>query len=311
VSGKFRMDVRPTALAPVIEASVESVRPTAEAREIRLQLALDPRPGVVLGDPERLQQVLWNLLSNAIKFTPKGGQVQVSLERGSAHVDVAVSDDGLGIDAPLLPRLFERFWQADTGTSRRQGGLGLGLAIVRHIVELHGGTVSAESAGLGRGATFRVSLPLAASGAERTERAHERAGARDAAADLRGVGVLVVDDEPDSNEAVQAVLSRAGAEVRVAGSAAQALEILGRWRPDVLVSDIGMPIEDGYSLIARVRALRPEAAGRVPALALTAYARTEDRVRALEAGFQMHVAKPADPSELVAAVASLAGRHDS
>jgi signal transduction histidine kinase/CheY-like chemotaxis protein len=314
VSGKLRMDVRPLELLPIVEAGLETARLAADAKQIRLQTALDPLSGPVAGDPERLQQVVWNLLSNAIKFTPRGGRVQVRLERVDSHVELTVSDTGEGIEASVLPHLFERFWQAESGTTRRQGGLGLGLAIVRHIVELHGGTVYAESEGPGRGSLFHVRLPLMVT----TQREMAEAGRRHPTAndafgpgvlpDLRNVRVLVVDDEPDSNEAVRAVLSRCDAEVRVAGSSEQAIEILGRWRPDVLVSDIGMPGEDGYALIAQVRARSADRSGTVPALALTAFARTEDRIRTLAAGFQMHLAKPVDPSELAVAVARLAGR---
>jgi signal transduction histidine kinase/ActR/RegA family two-component response regulator len=314
VSGKLRMDVRPLDLCPIVQAALDSARLAADAKQIRLYTVLDPRSGPIAGDPERLQQVVWNLLSNAIKFTPRGGRVQVRLERVNSHVELTVSDTGEGIEPSLLPHLFERFWQAGSGTTRRHGGLGLGLAIVRHIVELHGGTVRAESEGLRRGSLFHVMLPLMAT-TERemadAERRHPGAGDAFApvmAPDLGSVRVLVVDDEPNSNEAVRTVLSRCGAEVRVAASAPQAIEILDRWRPDVLVSDIGMPGEDGYALIARVRARPADRGGTLPALALTAFARSDDRVRTLAAGFQMHVAKPVDPSELAVAVARLAGR---
>jgi signal transduction histidine kinase/ActR/RegA family two-component response regulator len=314
VSGKLRMDVRPLELLPIVEAALASARLAADAKQIRLQTVLDPLSGPVAGDPERLQQVVWNLLSNAIKFTPRGGRVQVRLERINSHVELTVSDTGEGIDASVLPHLFERFWQAESGTTRRQGGLGLGLAIVRHIVELHGGTVRAESEGRGHGSLFHVRLPLmVTTQREMADVTRRHPTASDAFVpgmfpDLRHVRVLVVDDEPDSNEAVRDVLSRCDAEVRVAASTAQAIELLDRWRPDVLVSDIGMPGEDGYALIAQVRARPAERSGTLPALALTAFARTEDRIRTMAAGFQMHLAKPVDPSELAIAVARLAGR---
>jgi PAS domain S-box-containing protein len=315
VAGKLRLQVRPVQLTEVIEAAIEIVRPAAEARQIRLQTVLDTETGVIAGDPERLQQVLWNLLANAIKFTPKGGRVQITLERVNSHVEIAVSDTGQGIPAEFLPYLFERFQQAETGSARRYGGLGLGLAIVRHIVELHGGTVYAESPGEGQGATFTVKLPrmIFARTAGELERRHPTVGALSEGKDyppLRGLRVLVVDDEPDSNEVVSAVLASCGAEVRVAGSAAEGLDELRHWKPDVLVSDIGMPGEDGYAFLGKVRALGGET-GRIPAIALTAYATTEDRVRIFSAGFQVHIAKPIEPAELVTVVASAAHRLPS
>jgi signal transduction histidine kinase/ActR/RegA family two-component response regulator len=308
VSGRLRLDVRPIEPRSVIERALEVVRPGAEAKGVRLNATLDPRAGFVSGDGDRLQQVVWNLLSNAVKFTPRGGRAEVRLERVQSHVEIVVSDTGNGISPEFLPRLFDRFEQADVSSTRRHGGLGLGLAIVRHLVELHGGTVAAESPGEGEGATFRVRLPLliAQRDAADVGRRHPVAGAgflEDAGGRLDGVRVLVVDDEPDSNEVVRSVLLACGAEVETAASAAQALGLLDRWRPDVLVSDIGMPDEDGYALITRVRARADD--GRIPAIALTAYARVEDRVKLLSAGFQLHVAKPLEPAELVAAVGTL------
>ncbi|RIK98800.1 MAG: hybrid sensor histidine kinase/response regulator [Proteobacteria bacterium] len=310
VSGKLRMDVRTLDLAAVIDAAVAAARPAADAKQIRVEVDVDPAAGPVLGDAERMQQVVWNLLSNAVKATSRGGHVRIRLARVASHVELSVADDGAGIEPALLPDLFQRFTQGEAGTTRRQGGLGLGLAIVRHIVELHGGSVRAESDGPGRGARFHVALPLPAmhplGAPPRRHPSAAAALAADSLADLGGLRVLVVDDEPDSNAAVQAVLARCGADVRVAASAQQALDLFERWRPDVLVSDIGMPVEDGYALIARIRALPPERGGDVPALALTAYARSDDRVRTLAAGFQLHLAKPVEPSELGAAVARLA-----
>lgn len=311
-SGKFRMNVRQLDLPAVIDAAVSAARPAADAKQIRVQLVIDPQAGPISGDPERMQQVVWNLLSNAVKAAPKNGHIRIELARINSHIELSVTDDGEGISADLLPHLFERFRQAETGTTRSHGGLGLGLAIVRHIVELHGGTVHARSDGPGHGAQFRIVLPLLpTSPAEpaaspRRHPATPLASAPATFASLDGVRVLVVDDEPDANAAVQAVLSQCGADVRVAASAQQAIEIFSRWRPHVLVSDIGMPVEDGYALIGRIRARGPAAGGDVPALALTAYARTDDRVRALAAGFQMHLAKPVDPTELGTAVARLA-----
>ena len=316
ITGKLRLDVLPVELVPVIEAAVASLRPAAEAKAIRLQVMLDSRAGVVSGDPERLQQVVWNLLSNAVKFTPKGGRVQVRLERVNSHTEIIVSDTGPGIAPEFLPHVFDRFRQADSSITREHGGLGLGLAIVRHLVELHGGTVVVESGGAGQGATFRVKLPLMIVHDEQrvidsVERRHPTAGAGqlpDCPPSLKGLRVLAVDDEAEARDLLTAMLERCGAHVRVAASAWAALEALESWRPDVLVSDIGMPDEDGYALIRKVRALPAERGGRIPAVALTAYARTEDRVRALSSGYQVHVAKPVEPAELAAVVASLAGR---
>jgi PAS domain S-box-containing protein len=311
VSGKLRLDVRPIELGPVVEAAVETVRPSADARHVRLVVVLDPRCGPIAGDPERLQQVIWNLLSNAVKFTPKGGRVDVQLTRVNSHVELAVSDSGEGIPPDMLPHVFERFWQAEEGTTRRRGGLGLGLAIAHHLAELHGGSISAHSNGVGRGAAFRVSLPLmvVAGDAYDPRRRHPTRGHGAGSAplaDLDGVRVLVVDDEPDTTAVVQTLLATYGAEVRTAGSAKDALAIFDEWTPDILLSDIGMPHEDGYALIARLRARQNAAGGTVPAVALTAYARVEDRINVLAAGFDMHVAKPIDPAELVAVVSRLA-----
>jgi CheY-like chemotaxis protein len=256
---------------------------------------------------------VWNLLSNAVKFTPKQGRVQIVLERVNSHVEIAVTDNGEGFDPDFRLSMFDRFQQADSSASRHHGGLGLGLAIARHIVELHGGTVHAESAGPGQGATFTVKLPLVIfqRSAGETARRHPTLSEQpspsplDAYARLDGVRVLVVDDEPDSNEAVSALLAARGAEVRVAASASQAVEVLRGWLPTVMVTDIGMPGEDGYMLLAKVRAGDGDAA-RVPAIALTAYANRDDRLRTLAAGFQLHMSKPIDAAELVAAVANVA-----
>jgi signal transduction histidine kinase/CheY-like chemotaxis protein len=313
VSGRLRLDVQAADLAEVVAATVETVRPSAEAKHIELRTVIDPGATSVSGDPQRLQQVVWNLLSNAVKFTPRGGQVRVMLARDGSDVELSVVDDGVGIPAPLLPRVFERFWQADASATREQGGLGLGLAIARHIVELHGGTVGVESAGPGQGSVFRVRLPLAAAtasprldGGGPVEWTFP--SAPDMPARLDGIRVLVVDDEPDTTEGVEVFLTSLGAEVRVAVSTLDALAVLDGWVPDVLVSDIGMPEHDGYELIARLRARAPESGGRVPAVALTAFARVQDRVRILAAGFQMHVTKPVDPGELAAVVASMSQR---
>jgi PAS domain S-box-containing protein len=309
ISGKMRLEVRPVTLAPVIEKAVDVVRPAADAKSVRVLLVLDTEVGAVLGDPERLQQVVWNLVSNAIKFTPKGGRIQVALERVNSHVEIAVSDTGPGIAPEFLPRVFERFQQADVGAARAHGGLGLGLAIVRHIVEAHGGTVHAESPGLGQGAVFTVKLPLmTARTAGEAERRHPAAGPPTDGSRmprLDGLRLLVVDDEPDANDVVQSMLVSRGAEVRVAGSAPHARDILLHWKPDVLVSDVGMPGEDGYALIGSLHVNSDDAVAQIPAVALTAYASREDKVRLLSAGFQAHVPKPVDPDELIAVIASL------
>jgi CheY-like chemotaxis protein len=283
---------------------------------VHLRAVLDPHAATIHGDPNRMQQVMWNLLTNAIKFTPSGGRVQVLLERVDSCVEVSVSDSGEGIKPEFLPYVFDRFRQADASTTRRHGGLGLGLAIVRQLVELHGGTIRARSSGVDKGATFTIRLPVTPVQQEveaDAPRRHPEAGPvprldLDLCAKIAGVKVLVVDDEADSRAVVKRLLEDCEAVVITSGSAADAIERVVRDRPDVLVSDIGMPGEDGYALIRRVRALGPENGGNVPAVALTAYARSEDRMRSVLAGFQMHVAKPVEPAELITMIASLAGR---
>jgi CheY-like chemotaxis protein len=289
------------------------VRPSAEAKNIQLEMELDLTVGAVAGDGNRLQQVVWNLFSNAIKFTPDNGQVNVQLKRVNSHAEIVVSDTGQGISPEFLPHVFDRFRQADGTTTRTHGGLGLGLAIVRHLVELHGGTVRATSEGAGQGAAFTVNLPLISGGIEqgKVERAPKMSGDAEPLVDylaLDGLRVLVVDDEVDTRDLIAEVLAQGGAEVQTAATASEALQVLEHWIPEVLVSDIGMPDEDGYALIKKVRELDAMQPGWIPALALTAYANVEDRMRALSAGFQMHMAKPLDPEELVAVVASLGGR---
>jgi PAS domain S-box-containing protein len=312
-SGKLRLDVAPVEIAQVVEAALDTIRPTAEAKSVRLQAVLDPDTGALHGDSPRLQQIVWNLLSNAVRFTPKGGRVYVVLRRADSSVEIAVSDTGIGIPLEFLPRVFERFSQADASRTRQQGGLGLGLSIVKHLTELHGGTVTADSAGPGQGATFTVRLPLAPL---RDTPVHGPRTSRPPPRDelfcppeLDGLHVLVVDDEPDARELVQSALEACHARVTLAKSAAEALHRLKLDRPAVLVSDIGMPDEDGYSLIRKVRALPKADGGDVPAVALTAYAHIADRTRALMEGFNNHVSKPAEPQELIAVVAALAGRR--
>jgi PAS domain S-box-containing protein len=316
ITGKLRLKVRPVVLVTVIEAAIDSIRPAAEAKNIRIQSLLDPAADPVSGDPDRLQQVFWNLLSNAVKFTPKGGRVQVRLERINSHVEVTVSDTGQGINPEFLPYVFERLQQADSTTTRAHGGLGLGLAIVRHLVELHGGSVDAASTGEGKGATFTVNLPITIfrlpTGGERVHPTVGGPGPLTNAPRLDGVKVLIVDDEADAREMLALLLRQSGAEVMTAASAAEALAVFtqdtAECKPDVLVSDIGMPGEDGYMLIRQVRALAPEQGGKIPALALTAYARTEDRIKALSSGFQFHVPKPIEPAEFITVVANLSER---
>ena len=311
-SGKLRLNVQPVDLRRVVEDAVDGIRPAADAKGIRLQSVLVSPGGPVSGDPDRLQQVLWNLVSNAVKFTPKGGRVQIQLQRGNSHVELIVTDTGQGIEPAVLPYVFDRFRQGDATSTRAHGGLGLGLALVRSLVELHGGSVLAESPGGGQGATFVVKLPLmianlAAPAAGKPDPL-ERAGAPVAGISLAGVRILVVDDDPTAVELNREVLLQAGGEVRGSATGREALEVLGQWRPDVIVSDIEMPGMDGYSLIRQVRALDPEQGGKTPAVALSAYSRPEDRVRSLMAGFNLHVSKPVEPSELTTIVASLAGR---
>jgi PAS domain S-box-containing protein len=315
ISGKVRLDVQRVDLAPVVRAAVDTARPTAEAKGVRLLSVIDPLAQVaVSGDPNRLQQIFWNLLSNAIKFTPKEGRVQVVLERVNSHLEISVSDSGEGIKPEFLPYVFDRFRQADASTTRRHGGLGLGLSIVKQLVELHGGSISAKSDGTGCGSTFIVALPMTVLHADHeteTERRHPRAslnGPPDACVELKSVRVLVVDDEADARSLVRRLLEDCHATVTTASSVPEALALLAAGGFDVLVSDIGMPGEDGYSLVRKLRALGRANGGDLPAIALTAYARPEDRVKAITAGFQMHVAKPVEPIELVTMVAAAARR---
>ncbi|CAN5447940.1 hypothetical protein BH10PLA1_BH10PLA1_00440 [soil metagenome] len=314
-SGKIRLDVQRVDVAEVIRTTIETVTPAADAKEIRLVQVLDPLAGRVSGDPSRLQQVLWNLILNAIKFTPKGGRVQVVLERVNSHVEISVIDTGLGIDAKFLPHVFDRFRQADSSTTRTHSGLGLGLAIVKQLVELHGGTVLARSAGEGKGSTFVVMLPLTPLHAEVESDDDRRHPTSNLFGDidlscvkLEGVRVLVVDDEGDTRVLVKRLLDGCQATVLTAAGAEEALALVGEHSFDVLVSDIGMPRQDGYWLIKNLRKRPADQGGNIPALALTAYARSEDRQRVIMAGYQMHLAKPVEPSELITMVASLVGR---
>jgi PAS domain S-box-containing protein len=309
ISGKLRLDAQPVDMTTVINAAVETLRPAADAKHIRLYVTLDFGTGAVLGDPVRLQQVIWNLVSNAVKFVPKEGSVRVSLRRVNSHVELTVSDNGPGIDPDFLPHVFERFRQADSTANKKYSGLGLGLSIVRHLVELHGGTVQAGN-GQDGGAVFSVDLPVMAvtrSMEQMVERADEAVAASvnsfsfASPPDLGGIKVLAVDDEADARQLLTTLFEQCGAEIRTCGSAAEAIALLDEYEPDVLVSDIGMPEVDGYALIRKVRA----SGKRLPAVALTAFARTEDRFQALAAGYNMHVPKPVEPAELALVISRL------
>jgi PAS domain S-box-containing protein len=315
VTGKLRMDVRPSDPNSFIDAAVEAVRPAAEAKGVRVQKVIDTGLISIPGDPVRLQQVIWNLLSNAIKFTPRGGRVQIRSERVNSHLEIVVSDTGQGISPDFLPHVFDRFRQADQKASRQHGGMGLGLAIVRHLVELHGGNVSATSEGEGQGATFTVRLPISPiyqvdpSGARVHPAARDLLPANDTTERLDGLRILIVDDEPDTRDLLRQGLEYCGANVRLAGSAAEAVDAIVAEVPDILISDIGMPGIDGYDLIRQIRQLPADAGGKVAAIALTAYTRVEDRLQALRAGYDMHVPKPVELAELVAVAASVARRQ--
>jgi signal transduction histidine kinase/CheY-like chemotaxis protein len=312
VTGKLRLRTRPVRLPSVVRAATEAVEPAAVAKGVILEARIEPDPPAVLGDPDRLQQVLWNLVSNGIKFTPRGGRVTVSVAGRSAEVVITVADTGVGIKREFLPHVFERFRQAESSTSRTYGGLGLGLAIVRHLVELHGGTVSVQSDGEGRGATFSVRLPVArAAGAPTARPAGALTVVASPSRSLAGLRILVVDDELDAREVMRLLLERGGARVRTAESAAQALDAIRQDQPDLLISDIAMPLEDGYRMMRRLRAMEEGARLRLPAIALTAYASDEDSRRARAAGFDAHLSKPVDPTRLVEVAIGLAGGRGS
>jgi len=316
VSGKLRLDWHEIDPSKIINAAIDVVRPTAEAKSIRLVADLDTLAGTVSGDPERLQQVIWNLLSNAIKFTPEDGRVEIRSRWVDSSIEIVVADTGQGISEEFLPHIFERFRQADVSTTRTQGGLGLGLAIVQHLIELHEGTVHAQSAGKGKGATFTIRLPGRPIHAEEFEipPSGNKLGLQQRVSIgkteiLQGLRILVVDDDADGREAVAAQLAAQGATTSVSPSADDALRKLDMVRPDIIVADIGMPGEDGYSLIHKVRNSSLERSRLTPAIALTAYAGDSNRQRALDAGYQKHISKPADPEELALTIASLAGRR--
>jgi PAS domain S-box-containing protein len=314
LTGKLSLDLRAVNLAPLIQAVVDDVRPAADAKSISLKAPFNSEIGPILGDPDRLQQIIWNLLTNAIKFTPKGGDVQVRLEQNDLRVLIIVNDSGQGIAAELLPHIFERFRQTDSSNTRSNGGLGLGLSIVRQLVELHRGTVTAESPGENAGSTFTVMLPLPSlhevpDATEKTDLKSGKNSATGRQQSLSGMRVLIVDDELDTRELVAALLTTCGAEMISVGSAAEALNQIERQRFDLLISDIGMPEMNGYDLIARIRQLGEEQGGRTPAVALTAYAGIDDRKRALAAGYEVHMPKPFVAAELINAAISLTERH--
>jgi len=306
ISGRMRLTLQVVDLRDVIEEVLDSVRPGAAAKGVRLHALLESPGAPINGDPDRLRQVVWNLLSNAVKFTPRGGRVEIKAQRVRSHAEIVVADTGQGIHADLLPYVFDRLRQGDSTTTRTHGGTGIGLALVRHLVELHGGSVFAESAGEGQGATFVVKLPLLVADVREHPIASQEMSP--GAISLTGVRVLVVDDDPAAMDMVVAMLVQSGAAARGSDSAASALRTIAQWRPDVLISDIEMPGEDGYTLIRKVRALSPDSGGKTPAVALTAFSRPEDRIRSFRAGFSIHLSKPVDPDELIAVIANLAGR---
>ncbi len=321
ITGKLNLDVKPINLIPLIEAALDAVRLAASAKNIKIQLQLDTQTGAISGDQNRIQQVVWNLLSNAIKFTPQGGTVTVQLKQNESQAEIIVRDNGKGIAPEFLPYVFERFRQADSTTTRQHSGLGLGLAIVRHLVETHGGTVQASSAGEGQGATFIVRLPISKGQSADLAALSAQSQANNLQAEpalqvesgkqnrevpkFDGTRVLIVDDDDDSLEMLQILLSQFGIEVKVSGSTQAALQVLDSWLPDVLISDIGMPHEDGYSLIRQVRLRETDRGGQIPAIALTGYARLEDQEQLLSAGYHVPLAKPVDLDKLVMTIAEL------
>jgi CheY-like chemotaxis protein len=307
--------VRTTDPSNVVRSAIETVTHAAEAKDIKLSAELDPAVSFINGDSNRLQQVVWNLLSNAIKFTQRGGSVNIDLTCVESTARLTVSDTGEGISAEFLPYVFDRFRQAEGSISRKQGGLGLGLAVVRHLVELHGGTISAESEGLGYGSVFAVDLPMAQerrdpARAEDRRREVERRLSRSGVVRLDGLHVLLVEDDDDTRKLLGTMLKRYGARVTSTKSAKEALSVFEDDLPDVLVSDIGMPDEDGYEFIRKLRSAPPEKGGLIPAIALTGYAGRKDRERALAAGYHQHLAKPIEQSDMIAAIAALVGRGD-
>jgi CheY-like chemotaxis protein/two-component sensor histidine kinase len=315
ITGNLRLDLHPLNLAPIVDAALDALRPTADVKGIRLQTRFEPGECLVKGDPNRLRQVIWNLLSNAIKFTQRGGSVNIDLKCVESTARLRVSDTGDGISAEFLPYVFDRFRQAEGSISRKQGGLGLGLAVARHLVELHGGTITAESEGLGQGSVFSVDLPMTQerrdpARAEERRREVDRRRTRKGVVRLDGVHVLLVEDDDDSRKLLGTMLRRYGARVTSTKSAAEALEVFEGELPDVMISDIGMPDQDGYELIRKLRTLPVEKGGATPAIALTGYASRKDRERALSSGYQQHMAKPIEQVDMIRAIAALIGRGD-
>jgi PAS domain S-box-containing protein len=312
VSGKLRLDLQTVELPQIIEAAVESIRPAADSKQLRLKLDLEPTVDPVSGDPTRLQQVVWNLLSNAIKFTPSGGKVEIQLKEIGPNVQITVSDTGEGIKAEFLPHIFERFRQGDSSTARKHGGLGLGLAIVRHLVELHNGTVEAYSGGQGQGTRFTVTVPVITLPTKEPVEQHGPGDSqrKKSKVELSGLRILYVEDDVDSRQALAAVLMQYDAEVRIVATVHEALGLLTKWKPDVLISDIGLPDEDGYDLIRKVRARQPEDGGTIPAIALTGYAGLSEHELALAAGYQKYLAKPIDPENLAEVIGTIVGNGD-
>jgi signal transduction histidine kinase/CheY-like chemotaxis protein len=313
ISGKIRLNFAQIDPIDIVDLAIEGVRPAADAKHIRLTSDLSTDLGTIRGDGDRLQQIIWNLLTNAVKFTPKGGAVRISLRRAGSQIELVVEDNGVGIPPEFLPHVFERFRQADAGSTRRHMGLGLGLSIAKHLVELHGGSITSRSPGPGLGATFVVTLPISPLASPSFDWPRERATtgappAADLTSSVRGIRLLVVDDEPDARDLLQTLLGMYGMVVETAASAAEALERLKHFQPDAIVSDIGMPDEDGYVLIRKIRTLPQENTKNIPAIALTAFARKEDRMQALLAGFNAHLAKPVEPTTLVAMIADRVGR---
>jgi signal transduction histidine kinase/ActR/RegA family two-component response regulator len=316
ITGKLRLNNEPVDIASVINAAIDSVQLAVDSKNLELGVTLDPTARHTLGDSSRLQQVVWNLLANAIKFTPSGGRIEIKVERAGRNLKLRVSDTGQGIDPGFIPFIFDRFRQADGTTTRQHGGLGLGLAIARHLVELHGGTIKAESAGAGKGSTFIIKLPLAPS-PQRTRESRKATGQSKQASNghftslpaLNDLQVLLVDDDPDTLQILSVMLVESKAKVQQVASVREALDVLEWYKPDVIVSDLAMPEEDGYSLIAKIRA--SENGKQIPAVALTSYVRVEDRTRALSAGFNMFVPKPVEPNELITAIATLVDRSET
>lgn len=306
ISGKVRLDMQQLDVASLIEAAVESVKPTAQAKGVALKKRIAPNISPITGDPNRLQQIFWNLLSNSLKFTPKGGWIEVGVEQPNSFLEIRINDSGLGIAPEFLPYVFDRFRQGDASLTRQHGGLGLGLAIVKQLVELHGGTVRAESPGAGKGASFIVNLPLSTAD-DRKDKLIPSSRVNEKHPSLAGLKILLVDDELDARELLKRLLTQCEATVIAAGSAMEGLEVLKKERPDVIISDISMPEKNGYQFIAEVRDLRAEEGGMTPAIALTAFARGDDRIRAMSAGYQRHLPKPVDSAELFAAINSLVG----